>query len=106
MNDTDMEKEITQLGLIAPRVTVEDIDSIMAGVTYKINIVEGTTTTLATAIMDNGFTLAIGMSACASPENFNKELGEKYAKLDAEKKARDAVWQFEGYHLKRTLENN
>ncbi|MBW3809703.1 Gp49 family protein [Aeromonas hydrophila] len=102
--DAEMERDIQVLGLTAPRVTPEQIDALMRGVRYEVQVVTGTTTTLATAIAANGFTLAIGMTACASPENFNAELGAKYAIKDAEAKARQELWKLEGWRLKWFLE--
>ncbi|MEH8118748.1 Gp49 family protein [Aeromonas allosaccharophila] len=102
--DAEMEREIQTLGLTAPRVTPDQIDALMRGVRYEVQVVPGTTTTLATAIAANGFTLAIGMTACADPANFNAELGAKYAIKDAEAKARQELWKLEGWRLKRFLE--
>ena len=102
--DAEMEREIQTLGLTAPRVTPDQIDALMRGVRYEVQVVHGTTTTLATAIAANGFTLAIGMTACADPANFNAELGAKYAIKDAEAKARQELWKLEGWRLKCHLE--
>lgn len=101
--DAEMEREIQTLGLTAPRVTPDQIDALMRGVRYEVQVVPGTTTTLATAIAANGFTLAIGMTACADPANFNAELGAKYAIKDAEAKARQELWKLEGWRLKCQL---
>ena len=46
----------------------------------------------------NGFTVT-GESACASPENFNAELGQKFARERAIAK----LWGFEGYLLREQL---
>ena len=46
----------------------------------------------------NGFTVT-GESACASPENFNAEIGRKIARDNA----RNKIWAFEGYLLKQKL---
>lgn len=46
----------------------------------------------------NGFTVA-GESACASPENFNAEIGRKIARENAVAK----VWPLMGYELKSRL---
>jgi len=48
--------------------------------------------------LQNGFTVT-GESACASPENFNKSIGEKLARENA----RNKVWALEGYLLKQKL---
>jgi hypothetical protein len=101
--DADMERDIEALDLTAPRVTPEQIDALMAGVTYHTHVIPGTTTTVATAIATNGFTLAIGMTACADPANFNEEFGVKYAIRDAESKARSQLWKLEGWRLKCEL---
>ena len=103
MNDQQIEQEIQEKGLTAPRVTPDQIQALMEQVRYHVHLIPETTTTVATAIAANGFTLAIGMAACASPENFDEDLGRKVAIDDAEKKARDALWKLEGYRLKTTL---
>ncbi len=102
--DAEMERDIEVLGLTAPRVTPDQIEALMRGVRYEVQVVPGTTTTLATAIAANGFTLAIGMTACADSANFNAELGAKYAIKDAEAKARQELWKLEGWRLKCHLE--
>ncbi|HHQ4662239.1 TPA: Gp49 family protein [Aeromonas veronii] len=102
--DAEMERDIETLGLTAPRVTPDQIEALMRGVRYEVQVVPGTTTTLATAIAANGFTLAIGMTSCADPANFNAELGAKYAIKDAEAKARQELWKLEGWRLKCHLE--
>ncbi len=101
--DQAIEKEIQDKGLTAPRVTPDQIDALMAGVSYDTYVVPGTTTTVATAIAANGFTLAVEMSACASPENFNEEIGVRIAISAVAKKARDELWKLEGYRLKASL---
>ena len=101
--DVEMERDIEALNLTAPRITPEQIDELMAGVTYHTQVIPGTTTTVATAIAANGFTLAIGMTACADLANFNAEFGAKYAIRDAESKARGELWKLEGWRLKLQL---
>jgi len=46
----------------------------------------------------NGFTVT-GESACASPENFDAELGRKIARQNAVNK----IWPLMGYALKQRL---
>lgn len=87
-----------------PRITSEHIDALVASLTYETAHVPGTTSTVATARLPGGFVAAIGHSACIAPENFDLALGKKYAIQDAEKEARDALWQFEGYALYLQLE--
>lgn len=104
--DACMEAEIKELGLNAPRVTKEQIDNLMSKIIYKTHVVEGTTTTLAVAILpmgDTDFTLAIGQTACIDKANFNAELGVKYAIQNAENLARNKLWELEGYILARDL---
>jgi hypothetical protein len=54
--------------------------------------------TFCVLVLRNGFTVT-GESACASPENFNAEIGRKIAREDAIKK----VWPLMGYALKQKL---
>lgn len=49
-------------------------------------------------VLENGFTVT-GESACASPENFNEEIGRNIAYENAI----DKVWLLEGYLLKQNL---
>lgn len=54
--------------------------------------------TICVLVLRNGFTV-VGTSACASPANFDAELGRKIAY----KHAVDQVWPLEGYLLKQRL---
>lgn len=56
------------------------------------------TLTYCTLVLQNGFTV-IGESACASPENFDAELGRKIARQNAIHK----VWPLMGYAAKEKL---
>jgi hypothetical protein len=49
-------------------------------------------------MLENGYTVT-GESACASPENFDAELGQKIARDNA----RNKIWQLEGYLLRQRL---
>lgn len=44
--------------------------------------IPNTTVTICAITLTNGFVL-VGKSACVNPDNFNAELGEKYAAEDA-----------------------
>jgi hypothetical protein len=54
--------------------------------------------TICVLVLRNGFTVT-GESACASPENFNAEIGRKIARENAIAK----VWPLMGYALKEKL---
>ncbi len=54
--------------------------------------------TFCVLILRNGFTVT-GESACASPENFNAEIGRRIARENAVAK----VWPLMGYALKNKL---
>jgi len=54
--------------------------------------------TVCVLTLRNGFTV-IGESACASPENYDREIGEKVARGVAVEK----IWPLEGYLLKQKL---
>ena len=102
-DDSSVEAEIVAKGLTAPRVTKEQIDSLMGRVSYIGGRVEQTTSTVVHAFLDSSFLLASGHSACVSPENFDAELGFRMAKDQATAKARDQLWLLEGYVLRKQL---
>ena len=96
MNDQEIEKEIKEKGLTAPRVTPEQIESVIVSEQY--HVFEGTTFTSCLLTLKNGFTVH-GESACASPENFDPELGRKIA----QNKKKNKIWMLEGYLLRDKL---
>lgn len=95
-NEQAIEKEIQDKNLNAPRLTPQLIDSKIKQVDY--HVFENTCLTVCCIELTNGFCVT-GESACASPENFNKEIGEKIAFENA----RNKIWQLEGYLLKERL---
>ncbi|WP_228029098.1 Gp49 family protein, partial [Leptospira borgpetersenii] len=54
--------------------------------------------TFCVLVLKNGFTVT-GESACASPENFDEEIGRKISRQNAVNK----IWLLEGYLLKQRL---
>ena len=115
MSNTEqqIEKEIQDKGLNAPRLTPEIIDSKIVGVEYiltrdvckrdnGVEIFDAPlplqTLTFCILTLENGFTVT-GESACASPENFDAEIGKKIAYENA----REKIWMLEGYLLKQHL---
>ncbi|WP_231409626.1 Gp49 family protein [Ralstonia solanacearum] len=93
----NIEKEIQDKGLTAPRVTPMRVEAVIAGETY--HVFPGTTVTVCCLTLANGFNV-IGESACASPENFDAELGRKIARENA----KDKIWALEGYALRNALQ--
>ena len=121
MNDKAIEQEIQAKGKTAPRVTPDQIESVINSEHYftaaqgdhqakeddlQINpepYVEATPESLhlmtfCVLVLRNGFTVT-GESACASPENFDAEIGRKIARDNAVQK----IWALEGYLLKQSL---
>lgn len=116
MNDQAIEQEIQDKGLTAPRVTANAIDANIASEHY-FTAEEGaqgallktrpelgmespalSLLTFCVLVLRNGFTVT-GESACASPENFDAELGRKIARQNAINK----IWPLMGYALKEQL---
>lgn len=111
MTNDAIEKEIQDKGLTAPRVTPQRIEEVISE-EYSFtaaSALKGTPgecsdalklLTICVLVLKNGFTVT-GESACASPENFNAELGHKIARANALNK----IWPLEGYLLKQQLAN-
>lgn len=112
--DAQIEQEIQTKGLTAPRVTPQRIaDVIKAEFYFTAHEAVGGTVihghqlqhmkplellTFCVLVLANGFTVT-GESACASPENFNAEIGRKIARQHAV----DKIWALEGYALRELL---
>lgn len=96
MTEQAIEKEIQEKSLNAPRVLPELLDSIIVDEDY--HVFEKTCLTVCCLTLKNGFTVS-GESACASPKNFNADLGRKIARANA----RNKIWPLEGYLLKDRL---
>ena len=96
MNDLSIEQEIQEKGLTAPRVTPEHLENVISTESYFV--FPETTFTACLLTLRNGYNV-LGESACASPENFDAELGRKIARTNAVNK----IWQLEGYLLKEEL---
>ena len=96
MNEDQIEQQIKDKNLTAPRITPDQVDNVIIGEDYYV--FPETTVTIALLKLKNGFTVT-GESACASPENFNVELGRKIARANA----RDKIWALLGYSLREKL---
>jgi hypothetical protein len=124
--DNTIEQEIQAKGLTAPRVTPADIEANIVSEHYftaeqgafgarvdsvvrrggavtlaDVPATEGSALSVLTfcvLVLKNGFTVT-GESACASPENFDAELGRKIARENAV----DKMWPLLGYALRQKL---
>jgi hypothetical protein len=94
--ELEIEREIQNKGLNAPRLTPSDIDNAIVGEDYYV--FPNTTFTVCLLTLKNGFNVS-GESATASLENFDAELGRKIARDNA----RTKIWELEGYLLKQKL---
>ena len=123
-DDGAIEQEIQAKGLTAPRVTPADVDSNIVDERYFTawqgaqlaywsdsdpldpKPAEGepdkdgplSLLTFCVLTLRNGFTVT-GESACASPENFDADIGRKIARENAKQK----IWPLMGYELKSRL---
>ena len=91
-----IEAEIQAKGLTAKRISPEMLDAEIIGEDY--HVFPGSCLTVCCLTLKNGFTVT-GESACASPENFNAELGKKIARSNA----RDKLWPLLGFRLRDQL---
>ena len=114
-SDAGIERLIQAKGLTAPRVTPADIEANIRAETYftafdgfmaddrDMTMQDADALKLLTfcvLVLRNGFTVT-GESACASPENFNAEIGRKIARENAVQK----IWPLMGYELRSKLVN-
>ncbi len=96
MSESEIENEIQEKGLTAPRVTPDDLDNEILAEQY--HQFPGTTVTVCCLTLKNGFNV-VGESAAASPENFDIQVGCKVAFTHA----RDKIWPLLGFRLKDRL---
>lgn len=80
----------------APKVTLDSINEKIARVDYHNHNL----TTVCFIKMKNGFTF-VGTSTPASAENYDPEVGQRYAYDNAFKQ----IWTHEGYLLREKLSN-
>jgi hypothetical protein len=125
MSDKEIEQEIQAKGKTAPRVTPADIQANIASEHYftaehgdfgaaafrgspedrlvdvgwpVVGPIALKLLTFCVLVLRNGFTVT-GESACASPENFDAEIGRRIARENAVAK----VWPLMGYELRSKL---
>jgi len=110
--DQSIEQEIQAKGKTAPRITPADIEANIVREHYftaadAASMSEAyyfgqqdplSLLTFCVLVLRNGF-MVTGESACASPENFDPEIGRKIARRNAEAK----IWSLMGYELRSKL---
>ena len=115
--DAKIEQEIKSKGLTSSRVTPNDIERNIDDEVYftaadgvrgnfadlnpPVVADEGSPLYLLTfcvLVLKNGFTVT-GESACASPQNFDADIGRKIARANAVQK----IWPLMGYELRSKL---
>jgi len=117
-SDPSIEREILDKGLTAPRITPKSIQGNIVSEHYFTALqgaeeAEGLCDkdgypiqrsvslgllTFCVLVLRNGFTVT-GESACASPENFDADIGKRIARANAEQK----IWPLMGYLLREQL---
>ena len=114
-NDQTIEAQIQAKGKTAPRITPGDIEAAIASEHYftagegiagrcyrEVSTLHSPQSlellTFCVLVLKNGFTVT-GESACASPENFDAEIGRNIARQNAVQK----IWPLLGFALKERL---
>ena len=123
MHADPIQNEIEAKGLHAPRVTPADIEAEIVSEHY-FTAADGYRSapcfdpngqptdclpapapldllTFCVLVLRNGFTVT-GESACASPENFDEEIGRKIAR----QKAVEKIWPLLGFRMRDQLRSN
>lgn len=98
-SESDIENEIQEKNLNAPRLTPRMISEVISNTQYYI--FPETMVTVCCLTLKNGFNV-IGESACVSSANFDKDIGESIAYENA----RNKIWALEGYLLKQAMYDN
>ena len=109
ISDQSIERQIIAKGLTAPRVTPAEVEANINGefcftvgnaaralncpVSEAVDLL-----TICVLTLKNGYTVT-GESACASPENFDADVGRQIARANAVNK----IWPLMGYELKQSL---
>ena len=96
VSEKEIEAQIQDKGLNAPRITPDDISNKIRDIYF--HIIPNTTVTVCALTLQNGY-VVIGKSAAASKENFDKEIVRNIAYDDA----RNQIWALEGYLLRERL---
>lgn len=100
MNDNEVEQEIQDKGLNAPRVTLDNLHKKISDVEIVKHVSKsGQVLRWAVLTMENGFAVVGKPSCSVSSENDDTGLGEKIAIENSQ----DEVWALEGYALKQKL---
>lgn len=110
-SDAEIERLIQAKGRTAPRITPADVETNIKSYFYftaaqAATIIDRTIDadsplhllTFCVLTLRNGFTVT-GESACASPENFDAEIGRRIARENAMRK----IWPLMGYELRSKL---
>lgn len=112
-DDGGIAAEIQAKGKTAARITPVDVEANIASEHYftaddgewgaskhqhKPKHPQLSLLTFCVLVLRNGFTVT-GESACASPENFDAEIGKKIARANAVQK----IWPLMGYELRTEL---
>jgi hypothetical protein len=95
-HDDGLEKELQAKGKTAPRITPDHVDATIVDEAFYT--FPGTTVTICLLTLKNGFSVT-GESAAASPENYDREIGNRIARDNA----RDKIWALEAYLLKQGM---
>jgi len=109
-DEAAVEAEIQAKGKTAPRITPQMIDDTIRA-EYAFNVYDALVAlgvpadeglkvmTISVLKLQNGF-IVTGESACASPENYDAEIGQRIARDSA----RNKIWALEGYRLRSELQ--
>lgn len=96
MSEQDLENEIQEKGLNAPRLSPADIDAAIVEKTFTV--LPSGKTMICELTLRNGYTVT-GKAATVSKENFDEEIGQKVSFENA----RNEIWQLEGYLLQERV---
>lgn len=95
-NETQIEQQLQDKGLNAPRLSPELIDSVIESESYVV--LPSGKSMICELMLRNGYSVR-GESSVVSKENFDENIGRKISRANA----REKIWQLEGYLLQQRL---
>lgn len=95
-NEQNIEQQLQDKGLNAPRLSPELIDSVIESESYVV--LPSGKSMICELMLRNGYSVR-GEASVVSKDNFDENIGRQISRANA----REKIWQLEGYLLQQKL---